>query len=160
MVENLVTRVALSQLNLHLFITLNIHQCIKMNMCPRMVTWEGNVVRAFLQEVAALEISSEQLWCFPCRDSEVPVCEHQQSTMCANRVSYGEVAWLGCGSCMHVKNVGGFNTIPCQRTILFHGWVDEVEICALWGSCGSHMSHLLGWGGVVLKSACYVWWMK
>ena len=61
MVENFVTRLALSQLNHHLFITLNIHQCIKMNMCPRMVTWEGNVVRAFLQEVAALEISSEQL---------------------------------------------------------------------------------------------------
>jgi hypothetical protein len=84
---------------------------------------------------------------FPCRDSEVPVCEHHQSTMCACRVSCGEGAWLGCGSCMHVKNVG--DTTQFRANVLFYFMVEWMrwklrKVRELWQSYAA--SPGAGWG--------------
>ena len=80
--------------------------------CGKSVSPGGSCIGNFFRTVVM----------FPCRDSEVPVCEHHQGTMCASRVSCGEGTWLGCGSCMHVKNVG--NITQFRVSILFYFMVE------------------------------------
>jgi hypothetical protein len=76
--------------------------------------------------------------------------------MCASRVSCGEGTWLGCGSCMHVKDVG--DTTQFRANVLFYFMVEWMRWKAAQGEGAVAVICRISWCGVgvVLKSACKV----